>query len=122
MMCEIITRSPVDGMRATTHQPELASPCLHPYFVSSMAAAQILRRNQNPANTAVLNSNGAKNSQDVREGKRRLPSEPPPHPPQPLSLFPFYQKRRFVGALTLIEKDFLEGKCAVSIQNKAALL
>lgn len=100
-MCEIITRSPVDGMRAITHQPDPASPCLHPYFVSSMAAAQILRRNQNPANTAVLNCNGAKNSQDVREGKRRLPSEPPP---QPLSLFPFYQKRRFVRDLTLMEK------------------
>lgn len=120
-MCEIITRSPVDGMRAITHQPDPTSPCLHPHFVSSMAAAQILRRNQNPANTAVLNSNGAKNSQDVREGERRLPSEPPP-PPQPLSLFPLYQKRRSVRDLTLMENDFLEGKCAVSIQNKAAFM
>lgn len=49
-----------------------------------MAAAQTLRRNQNPANTAGLNSNGAKNSQDVREGERRLPSEHPPPPSTPL--------------------------------------
>lgn len=80
-MCEIITRSPVDGMRAITHQPDLPFTCLHPYFVSSMAAAQISRRNQKkPANTAVLNSNGATNSQDVRGGRRRLPSRAPLNP------------------------------------------
>lgn len=79
-MCEITTRSPVDGMRAITHQPGLPFTCLHPYFVSSMAAAQISRRNQKPANEAGLNSNGAENSQDVREGRRRLPSRAPLNP------------------------------------------
>lgn len=103
-MCEIITRSPVDGMRVLTHQPDLPVACLHPYFLSSMAAAQISRRNQKPANRAVLKSNGAKNSQDVREGRRRLPSRAPP---QPLLLFPFPSKRSLMD-LTLMENDCRE--------------
>lgn len=53
-MSEIITRSPVDGMGAIAHQPDLPFTCLHPYFASSMAAAQISRRIQNPANKAVF--------------------------------------------------------------------
>lgn len=42
---------------------------------------KISRRHPKAANGAVLNSNGAENSQDVREGRRRLPPTLPPHPP-----------------------------------------
>lgn len=82
-MCEIITRSPVDGMRAITHQPDPASPCLHPYFVSSMAAAQILRRNQKKKNQPIRLFwivTGLKTARTCAKGKGGFPPNPPSTP------------------------------------------
>lgn len=83
MVADVRDYHKVTRRRDESHHAPACS-AFHLFTSLFLFSAWPLRKSQDaikkPANKAVLNSNGAKNSQDVREGRRRLPSRAPLNP------------------------------------------